>query len=109
MATLRAAHGSDVWATDNAVVREAYQEAVMPLADHRDPTRAPTWDPPPGDPGGRLAGPYGVGGYPQAADRLVPLLADGLSFIDPARPNAPVPAGHHLSCLAELKGPIAIP
>ncbi|MFF3790876.1 HEAT repeat domain-containing protein [Streptomyces sp. NPDC001981] len=109
MATLRAAHGPDVWATDNAIVREAYQEAVMTLADHRDPralpdlirsleTRVDDW---------RVL--YGVSGYPQAADRLVPLLADGLSFIDPARPNAPIPAGLYLSCLAELKDPIAIP
>ncbi|MFF2898300.1 HEAT repeat domain-containing protein [Streptomyces sp. NPDC057966] len=109
LAALRAAHGPDVWATDNAVVREAYQEAVMTLADHRDPralpdlirsleTRVDDW---------RVL--YGVGGYPQAADRLVPLLADGLRIIDPARPNAPIPAGLYLSCLAELKDPIAIP
>ncbi|MFG2221409.1 HEAT repeat domain-containing protein [Streptomyces sp. NPDC048685] len=109
MTTLRAAHGPDVWAIDNAVVRGAYQEAVMTLADHRDPralpdlirsleTRVDDW---------RAL--YGVGGYPQAADRLVPLLADGLRFIDPARPNAPIPAGLYLSCLAELRDPIAIP
>lgn len=109
LATLRAAHGPDVWATDNAVVREAYQEAVMTLADHRDPralpdlirsleTRVDDW---------RAL--YGVSGYPQAADRLVPLLAHGLSFIDPAHPNAPIPAGLYLSCLADLKDPIAIP
>ncbi|MCM1972291.1 HEAT repeat domain-containing protein [Streptomyces sp. G1] len=52
---------------------------------------------------------YGVGDYPQAADRLVPLLADGLRHIDPDRPHAPIPAGLYLSCLAELKDPIAIP
>ncbi|MEU9204829.1 HEAT repeat domain-containing protein [Streptomyces sp. NPDC048332] len=109
MATLRAAHGPDVWATDNAVVRRAYQEAVMTLADHHDPralpdlirsleTRVDDW---------RVL--YGVSGYPQAADQLVPLLTDGLSFIDPARPNAPIPAGLYLSCLAELKDPLAIP
>ncbi len=33
---------------------------------------------------------YGVGGYPQAADRLVPLLANGLRCIDPARKH-PIP------------------
>ncbi|MFE7547964.1 hypothetical protein [Streptomyces gardneri] len=43
MATLRTVHGADVRATDNAVVREAYQEAVMTLADHRaPPARSPT-------------------------------------------------------------------
>ncbi|MEU3958213.1 hypothetical protein AB0F45_39275 [Streptomyces achromogenes] len=52
---------------------------------------------------------YGVGGYPQAADRLVPLLADGLRRIDPHRPDAPIPAGLYLSRLADLKDPIAIP
>ncbi|MFI9213889.1 HEAT repeat domain-containing protein [Streptomyces sp. NPDC053253] len=109
MDTLRTAHGPDVWATDNAVVREAYQEAVMTLADHRDPralpdlirsleTRVDDW---------RAL--YGVGGYPQAAHRLVPLLADGLQDINPARPTAPIPAGLYLSCLADLKNPIAIP
>lgn len=109
MATLRTVYGPDVWATDNAFIREAYQEAVMTLADHRDPralpdlirsleTRVDDW---------RAL--YGVVGYPQAADRLVPLLAQGLRFIDPDRPHAPIPAGLYLSCLAELKDPIAIP
>ncbi|MEU1436373.1 hypothetical protein ABZ438_20105 [Streptomyces sp. NPDC005786] len=109
MATLRTAYGPDVWANDNALIREAYQEAVMPLADHRDPralpdlirsleTRVDDW---------RAL--YGVGGYPQAADRLVPLLANGLRFIDPGRPHTPISAGLYLSCLAELKDPIAIP
>ncbi|MFE9782188.1 hypothetical protein ACFYPA_29050 [Streptomyces sp. NPDC005775] len=109
MATLRTAYGPDVWANDNALIREAYQEAVMTLADHRDPralpdvirsleTRMDDW---------RAL--YGVGGYPQAADRLVPLLANGLRFIDPDRPHTPIPAGLYLSCLAELKDPIAIP
>lgn len=109
MATLRTAYGPDVWATDNALIRKAYQEAVMTLADHRDPraipdlirsleTRVDDW---------RVL--YGVGGYPQAADRLVPLLANGLRFIDPDHPHAPIPAGLYLSRLAELKDPIAIP
>ncbi|MFF0540697.1 HEAT repeat domain-containing protein [Streptomyces coelicoflavus] len=109
MATLRAAYGPDVWATDDPLVRQAYQEAVMTLADHRDPralpdlirsleTRVDDW---------RVL--YGIGGYPQAADRLVPLLADGLRRVDPDRPHAPVPAGLYLSCLAELKDPIAVP
>ncbi|MFJ6370164.1 HEAT repeat domain-containing protein [Streptomyces virginiae] len=109
MTTLRAAYGPDVWATDNALIRTAYQEAVMTLADHRDSralpdlirsldTRVDDW---------RVL--YGVGGYPQAADRFVPLLAAGLRFIDPAHPHAPIPAGLYLSCLAELKDPIAIP
>ncbi|MEU5083078.1 MULTISPECIES: HEAT repeat domain-containing protein [Streptomyces] len=81
----------------------------MTLADHRDPralpdlirsleTRVDDW---------RAL--YGVGGYPQAADRLVPLLADGLHRIDPHRPDAPIPAGLYLSRLAHLKDPIAIP
>ncbi|WDM16016.1 HEAT repeat domain-containing protein [Streptomyces lavenduligriseus] len=109
MATLRTTHGPDVWASDNPLVRSAYQEAVMTLADHRDPralpdlirsleTRVDDW---------RAL--YGVGGYPQAADRLVPLLADGLHRIDPHRPDAPIPAGLYLSRLAHLKDPIAIP
>ncbi|MFE4658858.1 HEAT repeat domain-containing protein [Streptomyces hydrogenans] len=108
-ATLRTAHGPDAWATGNPVVRDAYQEAVMTLADHRDPralpdlirsleTRVDDW---------RAL--YGVSGYPQAANRLVPLLADGLRHINPARPSAPIPAGLYLSCLAELKDPIAVP
>ncbi|MFF8414823.1 HEAT repeat domain-containing protein [Streptomyces omiyaensis] len=108
-AALRTAHGPDAWATDNAVVREAYQEAVMTLADHRDPralpdlihsleTRVDDW---------RAL--YGVSGYPQAANRLVPLLADGLRHINPAYPSAPIPVGLYLSCLAELKDPIAVP
>ncbi|WP_327309096.1 HEAT repeat domain-containing protein [Streptomyces sp. NBC_01298] len=108
-ANLRTAHGPDVWSTHNPLVRTAYQEAVMTLADHQDPralpdlirsleTRVDDW---------RAL--YGVGGYPQAADRLVPLLADGLRHIDPDRPHAPIPAGLYLSCLAELKDPIAIP
>ncbi|WP_392900887.1 HEAT repeat domain-containing protein [Streptomyces sp. LN699] len=108
-ANLRTAHGPDVWSTDNPLVRTAYQEAVMTLADHHDPralpdlirsleTRVDDW---------RVL--YGVGGYPQAADRLVPLLASGLQHIDPDRPHAPIPAGLYLSCLAELKDPIAIP
>ncbi|MFI8370918.1 HEAT repeat domain-containing protein [Streptomyces sp. NPDC085466] len=105
----RSVHGSDVWACGNPFVRQAYQEAIMTLADHRDPralpdlirsldTRVDDW---------RAL--YGVGGYPQAADRLVPLLAEGLRRVDPERPNAPIPAGLYLSCLAELKDPIAIP
>ncbi|MEU2502351.1 MULTISPECIES: HEAT repeat domain-containing protein [Streptomyces] len=109
MATLRTAYGPDVWATDNPLIREAYQEAVMTLADHRDPralpdlirsleTRVDDW---------RVL--YGVGGYPQAADRLVPLLATGLRLIDPDHPHAPIPASLYLSCLTELKDPIAIP
>ncbi|MFZ4151546.1 hypothetical protein [Streptomyces pseudogriseolus] len=109
MATLRTAYGPDVWATDNPLIREAYQEAVMVLADHRDTralpdlirsleTRVDDW---------RFL--YGVGGYPQAADRLVPLLANGLRRIDPDHPHAPIPASLYLSCLAELKDPIAIP
>ncbi|WP_435192216.1 HEAT repeat domain-containing protein [Streptomyces sp. bgisy126] len=109
MASLRTAHGPDVWATGNPLIRQAYQEAVMTLADHRDPralpdlirsleTRVDDW---------RVL--YGVGGYPQAADRLVPLLADGLQDIDPDRPQAPIPGSLYLSCLAELKDPIAIP
>ncbi|MER6884856.1 HEAT repeat domain-containing protein [Streptomyces althioticus] len=109
MATLRTAYGPDVWATDNPFIREAYQEAVMTLADHRDTralpdlirsleTRVDDW---------RVL--YGVGGYPQAADRLVPLLAKGLRLIDPDHPHAPIPASLYLSCLAELKDPIAIP
>ncbi|GGS10346.1 MULTISPECIES: HEAT repeat domain-containing protein [Streptomyces] len=109
MATLRNIHGPDVWASGNPLVRSAYQEAVMTLADHRDPralpdlirsleTRVDDW---------RAL--YGVGGYPQAADRLVPLLADGLRRIDPHRPDAPIPAGLYLSRLAGLKDPIAIP
>ncbi|MEU0979173.1 HEAT repeat domain-containing protein [Streptomyces griseus] len=108
MATLRITYGGDVWATDNALIRRAYQEAVMTLADHRDPralpdlvrsleTRVDDW---------RAL--YGVGAYPDAADRLVPLLADGLRNIDPARPHAPIPAGLYLSCLADLKSPLAI-
>ncbi|SNT53092.1 hypothetical protein SAMN05216252_13483 [Actinacidiphila glaucinigra] len=109
MATLRTAYGPDVWASDNALIRTAYQEGVMTLADHRDPRAIPDlirslesgmddW---------RVL--YGVGGYPQAADRLVPLLANGLRLIDPDRPHAPIPAGLYLSRLAELKDPIAIP
>ncbi|CAL9329448.1 HEAT repeat domain-containing protein [Streptomyces sp. enrichment culture] len=109
MATLRTTHGPDVWATPNTLIREAYQEAVMTLADHCDPralpdlirsleTRVDDW---------RVL--YGIGGYPQAADRLVPLLAEGLRDIDPDRPQAPIPGGLYLSCLAELKNPIAIP
>ncbi|MDN3260780.1 hypothetical protein QWJ26_13345 [Streptomyces sp. CSDS2] len=106
MATLRTTHGPDVWASGNPLVRSAYQEAVMTLADHRDlpdlirslETRVDDW---------RAL--YGVGGYPQAADRLVPLLADGLRHIDPHRPDAPIPAGLYLSRLADLKDPIAIP
>ncbi|MCP9985352.1 HEAT repeat domain-containing protein [Streptomyces sudanensis] len=109
MAGLRTAHGPDVWAADNPLIRQAYQEAVMTLADHRDPralpdlirsleTRVDDW---------RVL--YGVGGYPQAAGRLVPLLADGLRDIDPDRPQAPIPGSLYLSCLAELKDPIAIP
>ncbi|MFF7098433.1 HEAT repeat domain-containing protein [Streptomyces rubradiris] len=109
MATLRSIHGPDVWASGNPLVRSAYQEAVMTLADHRDPralpdiirsleTRVDDW---------RVL--YGVGGYPQAADRLVPLLADGLRRIDPHRPDAPIPAGLYLSRLAHLEDPIAIP
>ncbi|WP_406323029.1 HEAT repeat domain-containing protein [Streptomyces sp. NBC_01637] len=105
----RAAHGPDVWGTGNALIRDAYQEAIMTLADHRDPralpdlitaldTRVDDW---------RAL--YGVGGYPQAAHQLVPLLADGLRDIDPDRPHAPIPVGLYLSCLAELKDPIAIP
>ncbi|MFF9526890.1 hypothetical protein ACF1DV_33675 [Streptomyces achromogenes] len=108
MATLRTTHGPDVWATDNPLVRSAYQEAVMNLADHRDPralpdiiraleTRVDDW---------RVL--YAVDGYPQAADRLVPLLADGLRRIDPHRPDVPIPAGLYLSRLADLKDPIAI-
>ncbi|MFE4863116.1 HEAT repeat domain-containing protein [Streptomyces sp. NPDC056670] len=108
-ANLRTTHGSDVWSTDNPLVRTAYQEAVMTLADHHDPralpdvirsleTRVDDW---------RVL--YRVDGYPQSADRLVPLLADGLKDIDPARPHAPIPADLYLSCLAELKDPIAIP
>ncbi|MFC8368313.1 HEAT repeat domain-containing protein [Streptomyces sp. NPDC057239] len=109
MATLRTTHGPDVWATPNPLIRTAYQEAVMTLADHRDPralpdlirsleTRVDDW---------RVL--YGIGGYPQAADRLVPLLANGLRDIDPDRPHAPIPGSLYLSCLAELKDPIAIP
>ncbi|MEU6011085.1 hypothetical protein [Streptomyces sp. NPDC047453] len=60
----------------------------MTLADHRDPralpdlltaldTRVDDW---------RVL--YGVGGYPQAAHQLVPLLADGL----PRRPGHPARA-----------------
>ncbi|MFI9587051.1 HEAT repeat domain-containing protein [Streptomyces sp. NPDC052236] len=104
-----AAHGPDVWGTGNPLIRDAYQEAIMTLADHRDPralpdlitaldTRVDDW---------RAL--YGVGGYPQAAHQLVPLLADGLRDIDPGRPHAPIPADLYLSCLAELKDPIAIP
>ncbi|MEV2199324.1 HEAT repeat domain-containing protein [Streptomyces fradiae] len=109
MTSLRTAHGPDVWAADNPLIRQAYQEAVMTLADHRDPralpdlirsleTRVDDW-----------RSLYSVGGYPQAADQLVPLLADGLRDIDPDRPQAPIPGSLYLSCLAELKDPIAIP
>ncbi|MER7226065.1 HEAT repeat domain-containing protein [Streptomyces rubradiris] len=109
MATLRDIHGPDVWATDNPLVRSAYQEAVMILADHHDPralpdiiraleTRVDEW---------RVL--HDIDGYPQAADRLVPLLADGLRRIDPHRPDSPVPAGLYLSGLAGLKDSSAIP
>ncbi|GAA3481719.1 hypothetical protein [Streptomyces yanii] len=66
--------------------RSAVTAWLDALADHRDPRALPDlitaletcvddW---------RAL--YGVGGYPQAADRLVPLLADGLRDIDPDRP-----------------------
>ncbi|MEU1493558.1 hypothetical protein ABZ456_25305 [Streptomyces sp. NPDC005776] len=90
MATLRTAYGPDVWANDNALIREAYQEAVMTLADHRDPRTLPDlirsletcvddW---------RAL--YGVGGYPQAADRLVPLTFEtSFSTSSPGPSSAP--------------------
>lgn len=109
VATQRGEHGPDVWAVDNPLVRHAYQEAIMSLADHRDSRALPDvltaletgvddW---------RVL--YGVGGYPQAAHQLVPLLADGLRRVDPADPHAPIPAGLYLSCLAQLGDAIAVP
>ena len=37
----RAAHGPDVWGTGNPLIRDAYQEAIMTLADHCDPRALP--------------------------------------------------------------------
>ncbi len=104
----RAAHGPNVWAAPQALLRRSHQEAVRALARLGDARALPSllaaldsdvdaWR-------AIQVAPY----LPQAADELAPRLCDHLRRIDLSQQRTEMSANAILSALAALADPAAI-
>ncbi|WP_445530015.1 HEAT repeat domain-containing protein [Streptomyces cyslabdanicus] len=105
----RAAHGPNVWAAPDALLRRSHQEAVRALAHLGDARALPSLLVALDSDVDAWRAIQVAGHLPQAADQLVPRLCDHLRRIDLSHQWTEMSANAILSALAALADPAAVP
>jgi HEAT repeat protein len=105
----RAAHGPNVWAASQALLRKSHQEAVRALARLGDVRALPSLLAALDSDVDAWRAIQVAGHLPQAADQLVPRLRDHLGRLDLSQQWTEMSANAILSALAALGDPAAIP
>ncbi|WP_328674881.1 HEAT repeat domain-containing protein [Streptomyces sp. NBC_00343] len=105
----RVAHGPDVWAAPQALLRRSHQEAVRALARLGDARALPSLLTALDSDVDAWRAIQVAGHLPQAADELVPRLCDHLRRIDLSQQRSEMSANAILSALAALANPAAVP
>ncbi|MFD5861503.1 HEAT repeat domain-containing protein [Streptomyces chartreusis] len=105
----RAAHGPDVWAAPQALLRRSHQEAVRALARLGDARALPSLLAALDSDVDAWRAIQVAGHLPQAADELVPRLGDHLRRIDLSQQWNEMSANAILAALTALGDPAAVP